>query len=78
MGILVGIIVILVGFVIYSFGIKPAVTDYVIDKQVEAQNFVIEAILLQLQQTGYVQIPLGNETLILVPYQQPAAPTQVQ
>ena len=39
------------------------------------EYYVLEVILPQLQANGYVQIPIGNETLILVPYipEQPAA-----
>ncbi|MEK6841626.1 MAG: hypothetical protein AABX91_00545 [Nanoarchaeota archaeon] len=69
--ILVLIIVVLAGVVAFTFLIKPKVTGYIVEKQTEGVQIAVNAILLQLQQQGFVQIPVGNQTLILVPYQQP-------
>jgi len=67
-GILVLIIILLLGIIAYFMIIKPHFQEYVYEKQVEAQNIVVSAIAEQVQQLGYVQIPVGNETLVLVPY----------
>jgi len=72
--VLVAVIVILLAIVVYAFVIKPAVTGYATNKQVEGYQIAVNAILTQLQQNGFVQIPIGNQTLILVPY----APTQAE
>lgn len=73
LGILVFIIVVLAGIVIYAFVVKPAVSDYVYNKQISAYNQgqtdLLNNILLQIQQAGYVGIPVGNQTLVLAPVQ---------
>ena len=74
--ILVVIIVILAGIMAYAFLIRPAVTGYTVEKQNEGVQIAVNYILAQLQQQGFVQIPVGNQTLILVPYTQPGAQTQ--
>ncbi len=64
------IIIVLAAVLVYSFALKPVFNGYVIDKQLEAQDIVLNAIMSQLQQNGYVQIPVGDEeVLTLVPYQ---------
>jgi hypothetical protein len=66
------VIVVLAIVVVYSFAVKPAFNGYVIEKQNEAQYIVLNALLSQLQQNGYIQIPLDNErVLTLVEYQPP-------
>jgi capsular polysaccharide biosynthesis protein len=74
--ILIVLVVVLGAFVLYSFVIQPALQGYVVEKQAEGAQIAVNTILAQIQQYGYVQIPLGqNQTLILVPYnpsQQPA------
>ncbi len=80
MGILVFIIVVLAGVIIYSFVIQPAVNDYVLNKQVSAynqgQSDLLLGMLQQIQQTGIVRIPIGNQTLVLAPVQ--TQPQQIQ
>jgi Tfp pilus assembly protein PilE len=64
------VIVILVLGLIYAFAAKPAFDRYVIKKQNEAQDMVLNALLSQLYQNGYIQIPLANgNVLVLVEYQ---------
>ena len=70
--VLVLIIVILVGVVVYAFVIKPAISGYTVQKQTEGVQIAVNSILAQLQQNGFVQIPVGNQTLILVPYTPPS------
>ena len=69
--VLVLVIVLLAGIMVYAFVVKPKISGYNIQKQTEGVNIAINYILAQLQQNGFVQIPVGNQTLILVPYQPP-------
>ena len=63
------VIVALVLVVAYSFAVKPAINGYVVEKQNEAQYIVLNALISQLQQNGYIQIPLDEENvLILIEY----------
>ena len=70
------IIIVLAAIVVYSFAVKPAFNGYVVSKQTEAQDIVLNALLSQLQQNGYIQIPVGDEVLTLVPYQAPESEQQ--
>jgi hypothetical protein len=75
---LVVIVLLLVGFISYMFLIKPAITANAINwankGYNQAQIDMINSMLAQLQQNGYVLLPTGqeNQTIALVPYQQPA------
>ena len=69
--VLVLVIVILAGIMLYAFIVKPKISGYNVQKQTEGVQLAINYILTQLQQNGFVQIPVGNQTLILVPYQPP-------
>lgn len=66
---LVIVILVLLGIIIYVFVIKPAINNYVINQGME---YTLAIIVDQIQQKGYVQIPIGNQTLVLVPAQQQA------
>jgi len=46
---------------------KPMYINYIEKKQLEAQELLVYNILLRIQNEGYVDIPLGNETLRLIP-----------
>jgi hypothetical protein len=63
------VIILLAVALVYAFALKPAFNGYVVEKQVEAQDIVLNALLSQLYQNGYIQIPIGDEVLTLVPYQ---------
>lgn len=68
--VVLGLVVVIFALVmIYAFIIRPAISGYTVQKQTEGVNIAINSILAQLQQNGFVQIPLGNQTLVLVPYQ---------
>jgi hypothetical protein len=75
---LIIVIAILLGIVLYFFLIQPAINAQVINwankGYTQAQVDIINTILSQIQENGYVSIPTGveNQTMILVPYQQPA------
>lgn len=66
---LIIIILVLLGIIIYIFAIKPAISNYVIGTQNQGIDYALAIIVQQIQQNGYVQIPIGNQTLILVPAQ---------
>ena len=69
MTILVILVILLAGTLLYFFVIQPAIQGYVIDRQNEGVQIAVGTILTQIQQYGYVQIPVGeNQTLVLVPY----------
>jgi len=70
---LIFVVVVLLGVVIYTFAIKPSVNGYVVNKQVEAQTILLSTLIQQIQQNGYVQIPIGeDQVLTLVPYVEPS------
>ena len=74
--ILVGIVLLMGLFMLYLFVLQPAMQGYVIEKQTEGVQIAVGTILTQIQQYGFVQIPIGeNQVLTLVPAQ---APQQVQ
>ena len=69
--ILVIVIVVLALALIYVLAIKPAVSGFVVDKQVsayemgytQAQADLLNNIIVQLQQAGYAQIPVGENLI---------------
>ncbi|MEK6881153.1 MAG: hypothetical protein AABY22_16150 [Nanoarchaeota archaeon] len=74
--ILVVVIVVLALIIGYFFIVKPMINKSATDNQVIGFNLAIQGILQQLQQQGFVRMTIGNQTLILVPYQQPQNATQ--
>lgn len=73
--------VVLALVVIYTFAVRPAITGYVTNAQNEGANYVIQSIAQQIQQQGYAQIPVGNQTLFLAqvdPQQLQQAQQQIQ
>ena len=80
-GFLILVIVILIAVVVFSFWVKPAFNGYVVQKQVDAQALVYQDIVNQVQQNGFFQMRVGNQTLLLAPFnpqqeQQPAQQVQ--
>ena len=70
--ILIVVIVVMAAILVYAFVIQPGITGYAVDNYNQGIEFTIATIISQIQQNGFVQIPVGNQTLILVP----APPTQ--
>jgi len=69
--ILIIVILVLIGILAYIFLIRPAVTGYITQKQVEAKDVVLNSILLQLQQQGFVRITdQSGNSIVLAPVQQ--------
>jgi len=72
------IITILVLALVYFLVISPQIENKNLVKEdnlrIEGFNYAIGSILASIQQQGYVEIPIGNESLMLVPYM----PEQIQ
>lgn len=68
------VILLLAMVVIYTLIISPSIDNYIITKQAEAQNLILSVLVNQIQQNGYIQIPVGEEVLTLVPYQPEQTP----
>lgn len=68
-GVLIFVIAVLLLIVIYAFVVKPAIINYQVTNQNQGINYAVGTIIQQIQQNGYAQIPVGNQTLILVPLQ---------
>jgi CHASE3 domain sensor protein len=72
---LIVVVVLLLGFISYMFVIQPAINAQVIGwankGYNQAQVDMINSMLSQLQQNGYVLLPTGNgnQTIALVAYQ---------
>jgi len=77
MTVLIVLVVILAIAVVYAFVVGPAISDYVANKQISAynqgQSDLLNNILLNIQQVGFVRIPVGNQSLVLAPVQNPQA-----
>lgn len=70
MKILVAVVVLLAIIVLYLAVFQTQYNNFVNQKRVEGIDLFISQVLIpQLQQNGYVQIPIGNQTLYLVPVQ---------
>ena len=66
--ILVAVIAVLILFIAFFFVVRPQFSKMAYNNQVEGANFVYMDILNKVQENGYYAIPVGNETLVLVPY----------
>lgn len=72
-GLIIGILLLVIGllvmFLVYAFVVRPQITGYVIDRQIEAQSILISNIITQVQQQGFVQIPINNnQSIFLAPF----------
>lgn len=65
------IIFVLLVILFYFFVFNPMINNYVYEKQVEAQDMLIEGIVMQIDQMDYATLSFGNETLFLVPVVDP-------
>jgi hypothetical protein len=78
-GFLVLVIVVLLGIVLFAFWVKPTIDGYVVEKQVDAQNIILNNIVEQAARCQQVSLPFRNQTINLIAVeclQQP--PQQVQ
>jgi len=70
---LVVVVLVLLAIVVWSLIAKPAIRGYMDEKQIEAQGEVVQSILFQIKQQGYIQITDADNTVVtLVEYTQPA------
>jgi len=70
-GLILGILVLVAGLA-YVLLISPKISDYAFDNQIKGYQIAVNDLLTQLQQKGYVQIPVSeNQSVILIPYQKP-------
>lgn len=76
--ILILVVVILAGVLIFTFMVKPSFDGYVIEKRTEGYQIAVGDIVFQVQQNGFVQIPVGNQTLFLAPFDPQQASTTPQ
>ena len=71
-GILILLVLILGMIVVYTYVAKPVITGYVTKTYnqgaSQGANDVLSVLINQIQTQGYVQIPVGNQTLVLIPY----------
>ncbi len=76
-GILLLVILVLAAVLAYVFLINPKISGYAVNNQIQGYQIAINDILAQIQQNGYVQIPVSeNQSVILVLYQEPQQPPQ--
>ena len=74
--VLIAVVALLAIIVLYMAVFQQQYNNFVAEKQIEGANLFITQILIpQLQAQGYVAIPIGNETLYLVPVQPEQANT---
>lgn len=67
--ILAVVVIVLILLMLYFFVVQPSVDKYVFNKQIEAQSYVFADMVNQLQNQGFYQVQLGNQTLVLIPPQ---------
>lgn len=65
-GVLLLIIIVLAGFLIYAFAVRPAVTGYVAEKQMQGIEFAVITIAEQAKTCQLVPLLYGNETINMV------------
>ena len=66
--ILIVVVILLALIVLYLVVFQQQYNNFVAQKQTEGINlFISQYLIPQLQQNGYVSIPIGNQTLYLVP-----------
>jgi len=75
-GVLFIVVLILGGIIGYTYVAKPFITGYQVKNYNQGANDVLTVLLNQIQTQGFVQIPIGDQTLILAPVTQPQ-PQQV-
>jgi len=67
--ILAVVVLVLILVMLYFFVVQPNVDKYVFNKQIEAQSYIFADMVTQLQNQGFYQVQLGNQTLVLIPSQ---------
>jgi uncharacterized protein YneF (UPF0154 family) len=75
-GVLVVVVLIFGGIIGYTYVAKPFITGYQVKNYNQGANDVLTVLINQIQDQGFVQIPIGDQTLILAPVTQ-QQPSQV-
>jgi len=75
---LVVLVVLLVGFVVYSFVIQPAIQGYAVQRQTEGVQIAVSEILKVVAQCQAFPLTVGNQTINLVALECLKQPQQVQ
>ena len=71
------LVVVLGMLVVYAFVLRPAMSGYIVKSQNDGAMALISYMVSQIQQQGNTQIPVGNQTLVLIPYQSPQSESAV-
>ena len=75
---LVLIIVVLVGLLLFIFLIRPQVTGYTTQKQVEGYQIALADIIRVVSQCQAFPVPVGNQTINLIALECLQLPAQAQ
>ena len=59
-------IVVLLGFILYTFALRPAVTGYTVNAQNEGYQISILSIIQEAVQCKQVPLVFGNQTINLI------------
>ncbi len=63
---LIVVIVVLLGFILYTFAVRPAVTGYVANEQYRGYQAAILSIIQEAVQCKQVPLVFGNQTINLI------------
>lgn len=66
--VLIAVVVLLAIIVLYLLVFQNQYNNFVNERRAEGVNLAVSQILAEIQANGYVQIPIGDQVLILVPY----------
>ena len=69
-------VIVLLGFVIYAFGIKPAISGYVTSAQNQGVEFAVVSIMQQVASCHQVPLTFGNQTINLIVVECLQVPTE--
>ncbi len=62
-------VVVLLGLVLWAFVFNPMINGYATKIYNQGANDAVKAVVGQVQQKGYVQLPVNeNQSVMLVPY----------
>lgn len=65
-GVLIFIVVVLAGVVVYTLGIKPVLSGYVVDAQNQGVEFAVLSIMQQAATCQTVPLTFGNQTINMI------------
>lgn len=77
-GVLLLIIVVLAGFLVYAFAVRPAISGYAVERQMEGVQYAIISIMQQAATCQAVPLTAGNQTINVVAIECLNQPQQTQ